>query len=139
MLFFWHYFGIYFGKLTNFFYTFVVSIRNQMIQNYFYTLLFTLFLAVGVANAQEPKNGSSVTIENLNFYPNPVTNGKIYITSKNSASKEISIYDVLGKLVLQTTLNVNNKEVNVGALNSGVYIIKIKENDATATRKLIIK
>ena len=110
-----------------------------MIQNYFYTLLFTLFLAVGVANAQEPKNGSSVTIENLNFYPNPVTNGKIYITSKNSASKEISIYDVLGKLVLQTTLNVNNKEVNVGALNSGVYIIKIKENDATATRKLIIK
>lgn len=110
-----------------------------MIQNYFYTLLFTLFLAVGITNAQEPKNVSSATIENLNFYPNPVTNGKIYITSKNSISKEISIYDVLGKLVLQTTLNVNNKEVNVGSLNSGVYIIKIKENDAAATRKLIIK
>lgn len=110
-----------------------------MTKKYFYTLLLTLFLASGALHAQEPKNASSVTIENLNFYPNPVTNGKIYITSKNVSSKEISIYDVLGKLVLQTTLNVNSKEVNVGSLNSGVYIIKIKEGEATATRKLIVK
>lgn len=110
-----------------------------MTQKYFYTLLLTLFLVIGAVQAQEPKSGASSTIENLNFYPNPVTNGKIYITSKNTASKEITIYDVLGKLVLQTTLNVNSKEVNVGALNSGVYIIKIKEGDASATRKLIVK
>ena len=110
-----------------------------MAKKYFYALLLTLFLAVGAMKAQEPKNLSSGTIENLNFYPNPVTNGKIYITSKNTSAKEITIYDVLGKSVLQTTLNVNNKEVNLGTLNSGVYIIKIKEGDATATRKLIIK
>jgi hypothetical protein len=110
-----------------------------MTKKYFYTLLTFLFLAIGVAQAQEPKNSASSTIENLNFYPNPVTNGKIYITSKNTSSKEIAIYDVLGKLVLQTNLNVNSKEVNVGVLNSGVYIIKIKEGDATATRKLIVK
>lgn len=110
-----------------------------MAKKYFYSLLFTLFLAFGVAQAQEPKNTSSVLIENLNFYPNPVTNGKIYITSKNTSAKEITVYDVLGKLVLQTNLNVNSKEVNVSALNPGVYIIKIKEGDATATRKLIVK
>lgn len=110
-----------------------------MAQKYFYSLLLTLFLALGVAQAQEPRNASSAAIENLNFYPNPVTNGKIYITSKNISSKEISVYDVLGKRVLQTTLNTNSKEVNVGALISGVYIIKIKEGDATATRKLIVK
>lgn len=110
-----------------------------MAKKYFYSLLLTLFLALGVATAQEPRNASSATIENLNFYPNPVTNGKIYITSKNISAKEIAVYDVLGKLVLQTTLNTNSKEVNVSALNSGVYIIKIKEGDATATRKLIVK
>ncbi|WP_396177471.1 T9SS type A sorting domain-containing protein [Flavobacterium sp.] len=109
-----------------------------MIQKYLYLIILTFFVAFS-GNAQEPKSSSSQTIENLNFYPNPVTNGKIYITSKNTTSKEISIYDVLGKLVLQTTLNVNSKEVNVGTLNSGVYIIKIKEGDATATRKLIVK
>lgn len=108
-----------------------------MTKKYFYILLFTLVLGIGFVQAQEPKNGS--TIENLNFYPNPVTNGKIYITSKNISSKEITIYDVLGKRILQTNLNVNSKEVNISSLNSGVYIIKIKEGEATATRKLIVK
>jgi len=50
---------------------------------------------------------------------------------------EITIFDVLGKRVLQTILN--SRELNVSNLSPGVYIIKIKEDDATATRKLIIK
>ncbi len=107
-------------------------------QKYLYLLIFTVFLVIG-SHAQEPKNKTSVAIEDLNLYPNPVSNGKIYITSKNASSKEITIYDVLGKRVLQTNLNVNNKEVNVSVLNSGVYIIKIQEGDASTTRKLIIK
>lgn len=110
-----------------------------MIKKYLYLLLFALFFAMGPVQAQEPKNAASTTIEDLNFYPNPVTNGKIYITSKNVSSKEITIYDVLGKRILQTNLNVNSKEVNISSLNSGVYIIKIKEGEATATRKLIVK
>lgn len=110
-----------------------------MKKKYFYLLLFTLFLGLGSIQAQEPKNNTSTTIEDLNFYPNPVTNGKIYITSKNASVKEIVIYDVLGKRVLQTNLSVNSKEVNVSALNPGVYIIKITEGEATATRKLIVK
>lgn len=109
-----------------------------MAQKYFYTLLLFLFLTFG-AQAQESKNNTNGTIESLNFYPNPVTNGKIYITSKNATAKEVTIYDVLGKLVLQTNLNVNSKEISVNALNPGVYIIRIKEGDATATRKLIVK
>ena len=52
-------------------------------------------------------------------------------------SKEITIFDVLGKSVLNTTLN--SKELNVSSLSPGVYIIKIREGEATATRKLIVK
>jgi hypothetical protein len=66
-----------------------------------------------------------------------VSNGKIYITSKSSLDKDIIIFDVLGKKVLQTTLNT--KELNISSLSPGVYIIKIKEGEATATRKLIVK
>jgi hypothetical protein len=73
----------------------------------------------------------------LSFYPNPVNNGRIYITSKSTLDKEILIFDVLGKKVLQTTLTT--KELNISNLSPGVYIIKIKEGDATATRKLIVK
>lgn len=109
-----------------------------MAKNYFYIVLLSLcFFSVAVS-AQESKQPSA-TIEELSFYPNPVSNGKIYITSKTSQSKEIAIYDVLGKKVLQATLNVNAKELNIATLSPGVYIIKIKEGEATATRKLIVK
>jgi hypothetical protein len=66
-----------------------------------------------------------------------VSNGKVYITSKNDSDKEIIIFDVLGKKVLQTTMS--SKELNVSNLSPGVYIIKIDEDQATATRKLIVK
>ena len=111
-----------------------------MTKNYFYILLFFLCLSGSTAIAQEGKSQSKVqdsTIDGLSFYPNPVSNGKIYITSKSSDDKEVTIYDVLGKKVLQAVLT--SKELNIGNLSPGVYIIKIKEGDATATRKLIVK
>lgn len=110
-----------------------------MAKNYFYIILLSLCFFSTAVSAQENKQQPSATIEELSFYPNPVSNGKIYITSKSSQSKDIAIYDVLGKKVLQATLNVNAKELNIATLSPGVYIIKIKEGEATATRKLIVK
>ncbi len=75
--------------------------------------------------------------EQLGFYPNPVSQGKIHITSKSAMTKEITIFDVLGKEVLQTA--TSTKELNVSSLSPGVYIIKIREGEITATRKLIIR
>ncbi len=104
-----------------------------MKKNYLYIILLFACLFTGFASAQDNKQ----TIDGLSVYPNPVSNGKIYITSKSGENKDISIFDVLGKLVLQTALS--SKELNILALSPGVYIIKIRESEATATRKLIIK
>ena len=113
----------------------------MMIKNYFYiTLLLGFFFTVSVS-AQEGKQNAKIqettVIEGLNLYPNPVNNGKVYITSKNDLDKNIIIFDVLGKKVLQTTMS--SKELNISNLSPGVYIIKIDEEQATATRKLIVK
>jgi hypothetical protein len=107
-----------------------------MLKNYFYTaiLLFCLFSLK--VSAQENKQ-QSLVIEGLALYPNPVSNGKVYITSKSSIDKEVMIFDVLGKKVLQVSLNT--KELSINSLSPGVYIIKIREGEATATRKLIVK
>ena len=110
-----------------------------MAKNYFYIILAMLCFFSTDISAQENKQQTVTSIEELSFYPNPVSNGKIYITSKSSQSKDVIIYDVLGKKVLQATLNVNVKELNIATLSPGVYIIKIKEGEATATRKLIVK
>jgi hypothetical protein len=95
---------------------------------YFYIIVSLLSLGMTAQDSKQAKAQDG--IEGLSFYPNPVNGGKIYIMSKSGLDKEISIYDVLGKLILQTV---------VTSLASGVYIIKFKENDATATRKLIVR
>lgn len=113
-----------------------------MKKNYFYTILLAVFLVSPMATAQEnrpqqPNKTQETTIEGLSFYPNPVSNGKVYITSKSALAKEIVIFDIVGKIVLQTT--ISSKELNVSSLSPGIYMIKIREGEATATRKLIIK
>jgi len=107
-----------------------------MKQVYFIILILCTFVHTG-AFAQDAKQQPESQIEGLNFYPNPVSTGKIYITSKSSLNKEVTIFDVLGKKVLQTVLN--SRELNISSLSPGVYIIKIRENEVTATRKLIVK
>lgn len=112
-----------------------------MAKKYFYSIIILVFLFSLSINAQEtkpqPNTQAATTIEGLNLYPNPVSNGKIYISTKNDADKEIIIFDILGKKVLQTT--INSKELNISNLSPGVYIIKINENEASATRKLIVR
>ncbi len=113
-----------------------------MKKKYFYitSLLFLFSLSV---SAQEGKDSALASkfqeqpFENLNIYPNPTGGDRVYISSKSLAPKEIEIFDVLGKKVIQ--VNINSKELNVSSLSPGVYIIKIKEGDLRATRKLIIK
>jgi hypothetical protein len=112
-----------------------------MAKNYFYSILLLIFFfSVSVSaqdTKQQAKSQETSVIEGLSLFPNPVSNGKVYITSKNDLDKSIIVYNVLGKKALQTT--ISSKELNVSDLLPGVYIIKINEGDATATRKLIVK
>lgn len=75
-------------------------------------------------------------IVGLQIYPNPVSNGNVFITSASNDVKSVVIYDVLGKVVVNTT---TDSAVNVSHLKGGVYVAKITEADKTATRKLVIK
>ena len=108
-----------------------------MAKNYLYTALLFCLFSLAASAQDKPGKAPDNGIEGLSFYPNPVSSGKIYITSKSSLDKDITIFDVLGKKVLQVTLNA--KELNIASLSPGVYIIKIHEGEATATRKLIVK
>lgn len=110
-----------------------------MVKKYFYIFLLVVSFSSLSAVAQENggnKKQDQPTIEGLTIYPNPSGIGRVYITSKSTSDKKIEIFDVLGKKVLETI--TSGKEVNISSLSSGVYIIKVKENEASATRKLII-
>ncbi|PKP15524.1 MAG: hypothetical protein CVU07_09840, partial [Bacteroidetes bacterium HGW-Bacteroidetes-23] len=76
------------------------------------------------------------SIEGLKVYPNPVTNGTLYISTQANAERTIQIYDILGKQVVNKV--TSNEAINVSNLNAGVYIVKITEEGKTASRKLVI-
>lgn len=109
-------------------------------KNYVSILCLVAFLSVSTisySQIAENKTSTTETIEDLSIYPNPSTNGKIYITSKLNLSKDIEIFDVLGKKIMTTA--IFGKELNISKLTSGIYILKIKENNSSATRKLVVR
>lgn len=112
-----------------------------MAKNYSYIIFLLAFIFTLTTSAQDskqlPKPHDGNIIEGLSIYPNPVMNGKIYISSKYDLEKDIIIFDVLGKKILQTHLI--SKELSIPDLTPGVYIIKISEQNNSATRKLIVR
>jgi hypothetical protein len=75
-------------------------------------------------------------IPGFRVYPNPVTGGMLYIDADSSSDKAVSIFDVLGKQVIRTT---TSQAINVSALQSGVYVVKVTVDGKSATRKLVIR
>ena len=74
----------------------------------------------------------------LEIFPNPLADNKVFFIKSNlNNEKEIVIYNLLGKQVLNTTTSGN--EINVSNFNAGVYIVKVTEEGKTATRKLVIQ
>ncbi len=98
-----------------------------------YLLVFFFFISFSYGQQAQNKGD----IDGFKLYPNPVTNGKVYISTTRNAPKKILIYDVLGTQVLETT--ILGKELNLSNLDAGVYVIRVFEKNLVATRKLIIK
>ncbi len=75
----------------------------------------------------------------VNIYPNPAISD-ITITPVNDyilTGKTCSIYNVQGKLLLRQSFVSNREKINVTALPSGIYILKIGEGDEKQVVKLI--
>ncbi|HSR59806.1 MAG TPA: T9SS type A sorting domain-containing protein [Robiginitalea sp.] len=98
-----------------------------------YTLIFLLVANIGLAQQVREKGD----IEGFKLYPNPATQGKVYVVTGENGPKIIRIYDVLGTPVLETTLL--GTELNLLGLDAGVYLIQVFQQEKVATRKLIIK
>ena len=104
----------------------------------FLLVCFLLFFNIVTAqNTEFPVISPEKPIVGLSIYPNPVTGTKVYITSDNNFSKEVEVFNVLGKKVLSSI--ITGKELDVSELTPGIYILKIREGNNQATRKLIVR
>lgn len=77
----------------------------------------------------------SFSQNSFGMYPNPA-NDQITISSNEAGQKTIAIFDVLGKEVLNT---ITLENVDISALDQGVYIVRITQGNASETKKLVVR
>lgn len=80
---------------------------------------------------------SDISKAKFAYYPNPVKD-ILNISGKSNVSK-IEIFELSGKMILFQTANAKNIQLNLSALNSGVYIVKVTSDKTTETFKIIKK
>ncbi|MCF6356722.1 MAG: T9SS type A sorting domain-containing protein [Draconibacterium sp.] len=90
------------------------------------------------------KSGTSainllVISENVNIYPNP-SSGQLNIKLNNYKQEvvEMELFDVSGKLILNSTLTESLNNFNIESLQPGVYIIKLSNSGISVTHKFLI-
>lgn len=76
---------------------------------------------------------NNASIAGLKVFAN---NKILYVTSDSSDDKSVVVYDMIGKVVVNET--VSSQPVNVANLSTGAYIVKVTENGATSTVKVLI-
>ena len=73
--------------------------------------------------------------DDVYFYPNPAERD-IYI---NKDVDLIEIYDITGKIVVTFENTVKNRPINIDYLDTGLYLVKISNDNLLSTKTLIVK
>ena len=85
-------------------------------------------------------NEVASTHSNLSIKPNPAMD-KIWISNSSDSSGEIkiAIYDLQGKqLIIKVYHNQSSVEMDISALNSGIYLIKLQTIQGVEVKKLLV-
>lgn len=73
--------------------------------------------------------------ENFSVYPNPVQD--VLNINTTSVVDTINVYDVLGKLVLQSQPDAVSPSIDMSTLASGAYLVQVTIDNASKTIKII--
>lgn len=77
---------------------------------------------------------SSFAMENLKVF---VNNNNLFVTTNTTDDKQVNVYNMQGREVVNTT--TAGAGINVSDLASGIYIVKVTENGISESRKIAIK
>ncbi|MCB4807954.1 carbohydrate-binding protein [Tamlana sp. 62-3] len=84
----------------------------------------------------------AVTLSNQDFelentvklYPNPASNLLNIVNAQNS---KVSVFNILGKQVLEKYIQLNKDSLNMSTLTKGVYFVRISKDGANTIKKVI--
>lgn len=82
-----------------------------------------------------PLSTTTNRITELNYYPNPAST--VFNVTASETLTAITVYDILGKVVLTQDLESNLAQIDISSLSSGQYLAKVATADATQVIKLV--
>jgi hypothetical protein len=80
------------------------------------------------------------TVLNEEEYSISRSDEKIFVDFKdlNISAKKISLIDLSGKLVKTVSSNLSRAELEIGLINSGIYILRIESDEMIFSKKIVI-
>ena len=101
-------------------------------------------------NALDPPVEETITFEintglstsdnemlDMMVYPNPVDGNYVTILSPLEGLKEIQIFTVTGRKVIDTA--ISGKKLDISSFNSGFYMLKVTINRQSKISKLVVR
>ena len=106
--------------------TYIIKVEGYSTANGAFTLAASSTLGI-----------DDVELSDLKIYPNPVDGNYVTILSPINGTKYIEVFDVSGKMVMDTS--INNNTLDVSSINSGFYMIKVTVEGQSKISKLVIR
>ncbi|WP_406683284.1 leucine-rich repeat protein [Seonamhaeicola sp. MEBiC1930] len=89
-------------------------------------------------NIQEGVLSTEVAVleSELSLYPNP-TKGIISISNNHGKKMAVSIYNLMGKLLLGKTISEEKDYFDISSFSNGVYLVRINIDNVIFTKKIV--
>lgn len=79
-------------------------------------------------SSQIPSGIKNTAINPVKVYPNPTSGMLTFDLPDAEASYNLQLYNMMGQMCLDQTLDTGNNTINMGNLNEGLYLIKLTDN-----------
>ena len=83
--------------------------------------------------------GEMKTNNQFVVYPNPATNMINVFVKQNTKGLNLQLTNLQGKIVLKTSLNQGNNQINIESLAKGIYFIKLDGTGINEMQKVIVQ
>ncbi|MDA3879389.1 MAG: RICIN domain-containing protein [Prolixibacteraceae bacterium] len=110
---------------------------NSTHPNAQWELVFVSLKSASIQIASTEISSEMATDEKIELYPNPVSSSLSISISKDYEKAELRIFDLDGKMVLNTIISGEKSVLNLDKLESGIYMITIIAKDWIMNKKIV--
>lgn len=98
------------------------------------TNCYTLRVNLGTASKGEVE---ILDADNVKVFPNPVSNTMTVKIPDIKGMAFIKVFDMFGKVVQQRTTTSNNTQMDISALPSGMYVVRVQNGEKISSVKVV--